>query len=250
VDAGPGGGGMRMPGLSLAGLHCDALRGSSAAGGRAMQAGVSAPRPTHFLCWCKESKPRKHLEYNAACGGGRSQWSLRSGRWCARSRAASARQGPEQDHSAARANPQDHLRQAFSKGVRFVPHRCARYRETARACSERSDARGATGRRWPAFGWSCEPASASLHSRSGPCRAPAARDRAHHRPERRDRRLRQPPHAAFALEVLSWLTFFAPAKKVSRPRGRNPRLQCKPTDGRRPAKRVQVRASNRSPAPC
>ena len=25
-------------------------------------AGVSAPRPTHFLCWCKESKQRKHLE--------------------------------------------------------------------------------------------------------------------------------------------------------------------------------------------
>ena len=28
-------------------------------------AGVSAPRPTHFLCWCKESKQRKHLEEHA-----------------------------------------------------------------------------------------------------------------------------------------------------------------------------------------
>jgi hypothetical protein len=25
-------------------------------------AGISAPRPTYFLCWCKESKQRKHLE--------------------------------------------------------------------------------------------------------------------------------------------------------------------------------------------
>ena len=31
-------------------------------------AGVSAPRPTHFLCWCKESKPRKHLQGRAVAG--------------------------------------------------------------------------------------------------------------------------------------------------------------------------------------
>ena len=27
-------------------------------------AGVSAPRPTYFLCGCKERKQRKHLECN------------------------------------------------------------------------------------------------------------------------------------------------------------------------------------------
>jgi hypothetical protein len=54
-------------------------------------AGGSSPRPTHFLCWCKESKQRKHLQH--ACGGRRSQRSLRSAGWRAGSRAAGARQG-------------------------------------------------------------------------------------------------------------------------------------------------------------
>ena len=187
---------MRTPWPDLSCLHGDALRGSSAGCGRGMQAGVSAPRPTHFLCWCKESKPRKHLEYNAACGGWRWCRSLRSGRWYAQSRAAGARQGPEQDHSAAHANPQDHPRQAFVEAVRFVPHRCARYREGGGTYSERSDARWTTGKGVPAFRCPNELARDPPQSRSSPCRAPAARDRAHHRPERSDRRLRQPPHAA------------------------------------------------------
>jgi hypothetical protein len=250
VDAGPGGGGMRMPGLSLPGLHCIALRGATALCWLALQAGVSAPRPTHFLCWCKESKPRKHLEYNAACGGGRRHRSLRSSRWRARSRAAGARQGHLHQRSGAWANPLGHPRQALFEALRYMPHRCARYRETGRAYSERSDARWATGSRVPAFRCPNGLAGVPLRSHSRPCRAPAARDRAHHRPERSDRRLRQPPHAAFVFQVLSWLTFFAPAKKVSRPRGRNPRLQCKPTQGRRPAKRTQRQAGDNGPAPC
>ena len=47
-------------------------------------AGVSAPRPTPFLCWCKEMKQRKHL----TCIGLRRRRSLRSGRRRARSRPA------------------------------------------------------------------------------------------------------------------------------------------------------------------
>ena len=207
-----------------------------------MQAGVSAPRPTHFLCWCKESKPRNTWETNAACGGGRRHRSLRSGRWCARSRAAGARQGHLRQRSDAKDNSLGHPRQAFIATVQFVPHRCARYRETAREYSERSDARWATGRRVPAFRCPNGLAVRQQQSHSRPCRAPAARDRAHHRPERSDRRLRQPPHAALVSQVLSWLTFFAPAKKVSRPRGRNPRLHCTPTPGRRTAKRIAMQA--------
>ena len=238
-------------GLHLPGWQCDALRGASAVGGLALQAGVSAPRPTHFLCWCKESKPRKHLEYNAACGGWRWCRSLRSGRWYAQSRAAGARQGPEQDHSGAPANSQDHPRQVFVEAVRIVPHRCARYRETGRVYSERSDARGAAGPRVPALRCPNGLAGGALQSHSRPCRAPVARDRAHHRPERSDRHQRHPPHAALVLKVLSWLTFFAPAKKVSRPRGRNPRLQCQSTPGRRPAKRTAMPARHQQgPAPC
>jgi hypothetical protein len=37
--------------------------GGGVAGG--VLPGVSAPGPTHFLCWCKESKQRKHLEEHA-----------------------------------------------------------------------------------------------------------------------------------------------------------------------------------------
>ena len=230
-------------GLLLPGWHGFALRGSSAGCVRALQAGVSAPRPTHFLCWCKESKPRNTLEYNAACGGWRRHRSLRSSQRCARSRAASARQGHLQQRSSAQANSLGHPRQAFFAAAQFVPHRCARYRETARVYSERSDARWATGRGVPAFRCPNGLALLPLRSHSRPCRAPAARDRAHHRPERSDRCLRQPPHAALVLKVLSWLTFFAPAKKVSRPRGRNPRLQCQSTPGRRTAKRKAKQAN-------
>jgi len=242
--------------LCLQCSQCLVLRSSSAGCVRAMQAGVSAPRPTHFLCWCKESKPRKHLEYNAACGGRRSQRSLRSSRWRARSRAASARQGHLRQRSGAKDNSLGHPRQAFIATVQFVPHRCARYRETARVYSERSDARWTTGSRVPAFRCPNGLAGRQQQSHSRPCRAPAARDRAQHRPERSDRRLRQPPHAALVSQVLSWLTFFAPAKKVSRLRGRNPRLHCKQTPGRRPAKRTAVQARStparqqHGPAPC
>ena len=197
MDAGPRGGGMRMPRPLLTGWHCCALRGSSAGCVLALQAGVSAPRPTYFLCWCKESKPRKHLEYNAACGGWRWYRSLRSGRWCARSRAAGARQGHLRQRSGAKANSLGHPGQAFFAAVRFVPHRCARYCEGAGTYSERSDARWTTGSRVPAFRCPNGLARASLRSCSRPCRAPAARDRAHHRLERSDRCLRQAPHAAF-----------------------------------------------------
>ena len=41
---------------------------------------------------------------------------------------------------------------------------------------------------------------------------------------------------------VSWLTFFAPAKKVSRPRGRNPRLRYAPTTGSRTAQRTPLHA--------
>ncbi len=230
-------------GLHLPGWHCDALRGASAGCGLALQAGVSAPRPTHFLCGCKESKPRKHLEYNAACGGARRHRSLRSGRWCARSRAAGARQGHLRQRSGAEANSLGHSRQALFAAVRFMPHRYARYCEGAGTYSERSDARRTTGSRVPAFRCPGGLAGGALQSHSRRCRALAARDRAHHRPERSDRCLRQPPHAALVLKVLSWLTFFAPAKKVSRPRGRNPRLQCQSTPGRRTAKRKAKQAN-------
>ena len=238
-------------------MQCCALRGSSAGRGLALQAGVSAPRPTHFLCWCKESKPRKHVEdRNAACGGWRWCRSLRSSRWCARSRAAGARQGHLRQRSGAKDNSLGHSRPAFFAAAPFVPHRCARYLESGGTYSERSDARWTTGSRVPAFRCPNGLARASLRSCSRPCRAPAARDRAQHRPERSDRRLRQPPHAALVSQVLSWLTFFAPAKKVSRLRGRNPRLHCKQTPGRRPAKRTAVQARStparqqHGPAPC
>jgi len=239
---------MRMPWPALPCLQCRALRGASAVCALAMQAGVSAPRPTHFLCWCKESKPRKHLEYNAACGGARRHRSLRSSRCCARSRAAGARQGHLHQHSGPQANPLGHSRQVSIAALQSVPHRCARYPERAGAYSERSDARGATGSRVPAFRCPSGLAYEPLNSHSQPCRAPAARDRARHRLERSDRWLRQPPHAALVLKVLSWLTFFAPAKKVSRPRGRNPRLQCQPTPGRRTAERTALQAKHAMPA--
>ena len=188
-------------------------------------------------------------------GGRRRHRSLRSGRWCARSRAAGARQGHLRQPSGAEANSLGHSRQALFAAVRFMPHRYARYCEGAGTYSERSDARGTTGSRVPAFRCPSGLAGGALQSHSRPCRALAARDRAHHRPERSDRCLRQPPHAALVLKVLSWLTFFAPAKKVSRPRGRNPRLQCKPTDGRRTAHRkprqaCSMQAWQGGPASC
>ena len=213
MDAGPGGGGMRMPWPHLQRRHCCALRGASAVGGRAMQAGVSAPQPTHFLCGCKESKPRKHLECNAACGGRRTHRSLRSGRWCARSRAAGARQGHLRQRSGAKANSLGHSRQAFFAAVRFMPHRCARYREDAGTYSERSDARGTTGSRVPAFRCPSGLAGGALQSHSRPCRALAARDRAHHRPERSDRCLRRPPHAALHSRCFLGLLSLHPQRK-------------------------------------
>ena len=56
-----------------------------------------------------------------------------------------------------------------------------------------------------------------------PCRAPAAREGAHHRPSAASD---DNGNHCKALKVLSLLTCFAPAKKVSRPRGRNPRQQA------------------------
>jgi hypothetical protein len=177
-----------------------------------MQAGVSAPRPTHFLCWCKESKQRRHLEYNAACGGWRRQRSLRSSRWCARSRAAGARHGHLCDRSAATANALDAAPPVWrthevwcaclfaSRLALPRPSVCgASLRSllpTVSTYGERSEARGAAGSRVPAF--RCPSGLAASQHQSGKwgCGAPAARDRAHHRPERSERCLRQPPHAA------------------------------------------------------
>jgi hypothetical protein len=202
-----------------------------------MQAGVSAPRPTHFLCWCKESKPRKHLEYNAACGGWRRPPSLRSSRWCARSRAAGALQGDLTLHSGPSANALDacaqagdflprgahaacrglwpchHLRVrriavlaiqchgcrvsmlAIDSDRRRVAVQCVTVPSAATAptpISARHRPSGAPHRPHA----SSAPVVDVLHGIKSPCRAPAARDRAHHRLERSERCLRQPPHAA------------------------------------------------------
>ncbi len=63
-------------------------------------------------------------------------------------------------------------------------------------------------------------------------------------PARAQRSVATPTNARrVVFKVLSWLTFFAPAKKVSRPRGRNPRLHCQPTHGRRTAQRSALPAS-------
>ena len=42
---------------------------SAVVGSPRLQPGYSAPGPTCFLCWCKESRPRKHLAVGGASGG-------------------------------------------------------------------------------------------------------------------------------------------------------------------------------------
>ena len=209
-------------------LQRRALRGAPASGGLVPEAGVSAPRPTHFLCWCKESKPRKHLEHNAACDGCRRPRSLRSSRGRARSRAAGARQGdltPRRtstgcalDACAQSGGPLPGGVPAAWQGRRVLapralaPHRGARYRQSrvgvpkslgesrlrhgeAKAPSQLGERHRPVAAPDSAHA-SSAPAVESLHGVKSPCRAPAARDRARPRLERSERRLRQPPHAA------------------------------------------------------
>ena len=154
-----------------------------------------------FFAGAKKVSQESTWEYNAACGGWRWCRSLRSSRWCARSRAAGARQGHLRQRSGVGANSLGHPRQAFFAAAQFVPHRYARYRAIARDYSERSDARWATGKRVPAFRCPNGLAVRQQQSHSRPCRAPAARDHAYHRPERSDRCQRQPPHAALVSQV-------------------------------------------------
>jgi hypothetical protein len=254
VDAGPRGGGVRTPWPDLSCLHGDALRGSSAGCGRGMQAGVSAPRPTHFLCWCKESKPRNTWNTNAACGGWRWCRSLRSSRWCAavsRSRRSTRARTRSQRGARQLAGPlASSVSSKLCESCRIAA--LATSEGAGRVYSERSDARWATGSRVPALRCPNGLAGGALQSHSRPCRAPAARDRAHHRPERSDRCL--PPTTARRIGIEgAFLAYFLCTSKESESAAgpKPPPAMASSTPGRRPAKRTAMPARHQQgPAPC
>ncbi len=229
----------------------------------ASQPGFSAPGPTHFLCWCKESEQRKHLEEHVvvAVAIGR----CRSSRCHAKSRKGLLDTLPR--HQSSEAG--NAVRGEGSEGGRGVKGvKGVKGGESpadgaggsalfgdggAHSGAVRAASDAFSRRRYAAVGSSqrlasvkgIRPSARHAHDFSGPGRAACCRKRhiavsACCRASLCETSRGTGWSAATGVygnhrmffQVLSLLTFFAPTKKVSRPRGRNPRLQSShPTAG-------------------
>ena len=137
-------------------------------------AGVSPPGATHFLCRCKESKQRKHLEELAVVGVGIGRFAPGGAARCSRKVLL--------DTQGSRKTQRTFARRARHKDPHGIPN---------------SD-------RWPvsAYGWSAGTrtlAERGVHcsaafAASPVCRATLCENTACHRPERSDRSIRLPLH--------------------------------------------------------
>jgi len=157
-------------------------------------AGISARRPTYLLCWCKEGRPRKHLQHqHPRLVGSRSLAALG---------AAVTRCSREASLDSPRLFTDTRARTA------------SRWTTSRRTCARAAACRWLVVQR--------DQAAARLGGeRSWTVEQPFARASGHHRLER-ERAGRTRRAVGVAFRVLSLLPFFAPAKKGSRPPGRNP----------------------------
>ena len=155
---------------------------------------VSPRRATHFLCWCKESKQRKHLEDRT------SMWESVFAAPCVRHRglfAASRKALLDSATDAGASAP------APARSVTWVEKRFGPGMEGPFAAMDECAA-ASSGHDWDRWHLS----SKALRDVPDRCLSLT--------------RQRRMTDSHMGVQVLSLPTFFAPAKKVGRPPGRNP----------------------------